>query len=74
MTQPGKPTKPSRRKPTVKSKQPEQNSLAAFFKSCRKSHASSNGGTKSAEKTGTIKSPSLPVFRQHHQDRKELCK
>ena len=32
---------------------------------------SSRGGTMSAEKQNVIQSPSLPVFRLHHQDRKE---
>ena len=47
------------------------NSLAAFFKSVRKSYHSSRGGTMSAETQNVIQSPSLPVFRLHHQDRKE---
>lgn len=51
-------------------KQPDSN-LTAFFKTCRKTHSSSRGGTTSAEKS-SLKSPSLPVFRLHHQDRKDL--
>ena len=50
---------------------PKDNSLAAFFKSVRKSYHSSRGGTIAAEKMNVIQSPSLPVFRLHHQDRKE---
>ena len=49
-------------------------SLAAFFKSVKKSYHSSRGGTMSAEKQNILQSPSLPVFRLHHQERKELCK
>lgn len=45
--------------------------LSAFVKALRKSHASSQGGTISAEKQNIVQSPSLPVFRLHHQDRKE---
>lgn len=53
---------------------PKDASLAAFFKSVRKSYHSSRGGTMSAEKQTIVQSPSLPVFRLHHQERKELCK
>ncbi len=45
--------------------------LADFFKACRKTYHSSQGGTISAEKQNIVQSPSLPVFRLHHQDRKE---
>lgn len=51
---------------------PKDASLAAFFKSVRKSYHSSRGGTMSAEKQTIVQSPSLPVFRLHHQDRKEI--
>ena len=50
---------------------PKDNSLASFFKAVRKSYHSSRGGTMSAEKANIIQSPSLPVFRLHHQERKE---
>lgn len=50
---------------------PKDASLAAFFKSVRKSYHSSRGGTMSAEKQNILQSPSLPVFRLPHQDRKE---
>ena len=51
---------------------PEQEKkLAAFFKSVKKTYHSSRGGTMSAEKQNIIQSPSLPVFRLHHQERKE---
>ena len=50
---------------------PKDNSLSAFFKSVRKSYHSSRGGTIAAEKSNIMQSPSLPVFRLHHQDRKE---
>ena len=53
---------------------PKDTSLAAFFKSVKKSYHSSRGGTIAAEKMNIIQSPSLPVFRLHHQERKELCK
>ena len=49
---------------------PKDASLAAFFKSVRKSYHSSRGGTVSAEKQNIMQSPSLPVFRLHHQERK----
>lgn len=45
--------------------------LADFFKACRKTYHSSQGGTIYAEKQNIVQSPSLPVFRLHHQDRKE---
>ena len=49
--------------------------LDAFFKAVKKSHNCSRGGTKAAEKMNIMQSPSLPVFRLHHQDRKEqACK
>lgn len=50
---------------------PNDNSLQAFFEAVRKSYHSSRGGTMSAEKQNIVQSPSLPVFRLHHQDRKE---
>ena len=50
------------------------NSLAAFFKSVRKSYHSSRGGTMSAEKQNILQSPSLPVFRLNNQERKQECK
>lgn len=50
---------------------PKDNSLSSFFKTVRKSYHSSRGGTMSAEKQTIVQSPSLPVFRLHHQDRKE---
>ena len=50
---------------------PKDNNLKDFFKSVRKSYHSSRGGTMSVEKQNVIQSPSLPVFRLHHQDRKE---
>ena len=50
---------------------PKDNSLSTFFKSVRKSYHSSRVGTMSAEKQTIVQSPSLPVFRLHHQDRKE---
>ena len=53
---------------------PKDTSLAAFFKACRKTHSSSRGGPIAAEKMNIVQSPSLPVFRLHHQERKELCK
>lgn len=53
---------------------PKDNSLATFFKSVRKSYHNSRGGTMPSEKQNILQSPSLPVFRLHHQDRKELCK
>ncbi len=53
------------------SKAPNSSNLAAFFKSVRKSYHSSRGGTMSAEKQTVVQSPSLPVFRLHHQERKE---
>ena len=56
------------------SKAPNSSNLDAFFKACRKTHSSSRGGTMSAEKQTVVQSPSLPVFRLHHQERKELCK
>lgn len=56
------------------SKAPNSSNLAAFFKSVRKSYHSSRGGTIAAEKSNIMQSPSLPVFRLHHQERKELCK
>lgn len=56
------------------SKAPNSSNLDAFFKACRKTHSSSRGGTTSAEKSNIMQSPSLPVFRLHHQERKELCK
>ena len=49
-------------------------SLAAFFKSVKKSYHSSKGGTTAAEKSNIMQSPSLPVFRLHHQERKAECK
>ena len=49
---------------------PKDASLAAFFKSVRKSYHRSRGGTVSAEKQNIMQSPSLPVFRLHHQERK----
>lgn len=52
----------------------DNNSLAAFFKSVKKSYHSSRGGTMSAEKQNILQSPSLPVFRLHHQERKQECK
>ena len=55
----------------MKTKDPN---LAAFFKSVRKSYHSSRGGTMSAEKMNIVQSPSLPVFRLHHQERKQECK
>lgn len=45
--------------------------LSTFFKTIKKSYHSSRGGTMSAEKQNVIQSPSLPVYRLHHQDRKE---
>lgn len=49
--------------------------LASFFKAVKKSYSASRGGTKAAEKMNIMQSPSLPVFRLHHQDRKEqACK
>ncbi len=45
--------------------------LAEFLKAYRKTYHSSQGGTISAEKQNIVQSPSLPVFRLHHQDRKE---
>ena len=51
-----------------------QSDLAAFFKSCRKTYSSSKGGTTAAEKSNIMQSPSLPVFRLHHQERKAECK
>lgn len=45
--------------------------LAAFFKAVKKTYHSSRAGTIAAEKTNIMQSPSLPVFRLHHQDRKE---
>ena len=56
------------------SKAPNSPNLAAFFKSVKKSYHSSRNGTMSAERQNVIQSPSLPVFRLHHQERKELCK
>ena len=56
------------------SMKPKDASLAAFFKSVKKSYHSSRGGTMSAEKQNVIQSPSLPVFRLHHQERKQECK
>lgn len=53
---------------------PKDTSLAAFFKSVRKSYHSSRGGTIAAEKMNIVQSPSLPVFRLHHQERKQECK
>lgn len=53
------------------SKQPD---LKAFFKAIKKSHASSRGGTISAEKQHIMQSPSLPVFRLHHQERKNASR
>ena len=53
---------------------PKDASLAAFFKSVRKSYHSSRGGTVSAEKQNIMQSPSLPVFRLNHQERKQECK
>lgn len=50
------------------SKQPD---LKAFFKAVNKSYTASKAGTKAAEKRNIVQSPSLPVFRLHHQDRKE---
>ena len=56
------------------SKAPNSSNLAAFFRACRKTQSSSRGGTIAAEKSNIMQSPSLPVFRLHHQERKELCK
>ena len=53
---------------------PKDASLAAFFKSVKKSYHSSRGGTIAAEKMNIVQSPSLPVFRLHHQERKQECK
>lgn len=53
---------------------PKDASLAAFFKSVKKSYNSSRGGTMSAEKQNVIQSPSLPVFRLNNQERKQECK
>ena len=53
---------------------PKDTSLAAFFKSVKKSYHSSRGGTIAAEKMNIVQSPSLPVFRLHHQERKQECK
>lgn len=55
-------------------KQTKHPDLKAFFKSVMKSHASSRGGTISAEKQHIVQSPSLPVFRLHHQERKNASR
>lgn len=51
---------------------PKDNSLDSFFRAIRKTYHSSRGGTIATEKQNVIQSPSLPVFRLHHQDRKEI--
>jgi len=38
-------------------------SMDAFFKSLRKSHASSNGGTKAAEKMNVVQTEKLRLFK-----------
>ena len=53
---------------------PKDNSLAAFFRDVKTSYERSKAGTKAAEKMNIVQSPSLPVFRLHHQERKQECK
>lgn len=53
----------------MKSQKPDD--LKSFFKALKKSHINSRSGTKSAESQNIMQSPSLPVFRLHHQERKQ---
>lgn len=45
--------------------------LSAFAQAARLSAIRSRNGTQVAQRLNIIQSPSLPVFRLHHQDRKE---